>query len=82
MKLSKEKEHMELNPYTLWLLELYFIFKFNKLEFNSPILQFWFPKLEIHHIQMHRRLSDDMFVKILNFHNQQFHPQFVCFQVL
>ena len=22
---SKEKEHMELNPYTLWLLELYFI---------------------------------------------------------
>ena len=25
MKLSKEKEHMELNPYTLWLLELYFM---------------------------------------------------------
>lgn len=31
MKLSKEKEHMELNPYTLWLLELYFIFNSTNL---------------------------------------------------
>ena len=35
MKLSKEKEHMELNPYTLWLLELYFIFNSTNLNFGK-----------------------------------------------
>ena len=37
MKLSKEKEHMELNPYTLWLLELYFIFNSTNLNLY-PVL--------------------------------------------
>lgn len=34
MKSSKEKEHMELNPYTLWLLELYFIFNSTNMNWD------------------------------------------------
>ena len=34
LKLGKEKEHMELNPYTLWLLKLYFIFNSTNWNFS------------------------------------------------